>query len=59
MTESPHPLLPPATPVLRVDGRTLQVGGVDGRSGLRVHPAGPDVGRLLGSLDGRRSERAV
>jgi hypothetical protein len=59
VTESPHPLLPPATPVLRVDGRTLQVGGVDGRSGLRVHPAGPDVGRLLGSLDGRRSERAV
>ncbi|SDX47820.1 ThiF family protein [Modestobacter sp. DSM 44400] len=59
MTESPHPLLPPATPVLRLDGRTLQVGGVDGRSGVRVHPAGPDVGQLLAGLDGRRSERAV
>jgi hypothetical protein len=59
VTESPHPLLPPATPVLRVDPRTLQVGGVDGRSGVRVQPAGPDVARLLRGLDGRRPERAV
>jgi hypothetical protein len=52
-------LLPPATPVLRLDPRTLQVGGVDGRAGVRLQPAGPDVGRLLAGLDGRRSERAV
>jgi ThiF family len=59
VTESPHPLLPSATPVLRLDGRTLQVGGVDGRSGVRLQPAGPEMGRLLSGLDGRRSERTV
>ncbi|MCU1605970.1 MAG: putative UBA/THIF-type binding protein, partial [Modestobacter sp.] len=59
MSESPHPLLPSATPVLRLDPRTLQVGGVDGHSGVRVQPAGPDVARLLSGLDGRRPERAV
>ena len=58
VTESPHPLLPPATPVLDVGGDTVQVGGVDGGPGLRVHPAGP-VRDLLHRLDGRRSERAV
>ena len=59
MTESLHPLLPDTTPVLRLDPDLLQVGGVDGRAGLRVHPAGTDVTALLRRLDGRRSERAV
>lgn len=59
MTESPHPLLPAGTPVLHLGGDALQVGGVDGRDGLRVHPAGPAVRSLLGGLDGRRSERTV
>lgn len=59
MTESPHPLLPAATPVLRVDADVLQVGGVDGRPGLRVSPAGADVATLLSRLDGRRSQRTV
>ena len=59
VTESPHPLLPSTTPVLRLDADLLQVGGVDGRAGLRVQPAGAEVAALLGRLDGRRSERAV
>ena len=59
VTESPHPLLPAATPVLRVDPTSLQVGGVDGRTGLRISPAGPDVAALLRRLDGRRSQSAV
>ena len=59
MTESPHPLLPATTPVLRLDDDLVQVGGVDGRAGLRLHPAGTDVTALLRALDGRRSERAV
>jgi hypothetical protein len=59
VTESPHPLLPAGTPVLRLDGETVQVGGVDGGDGLRVRPAGPAVRALLRRLDGRRSERAV
>ncbi|MBB3678631.1 hypothetical protein FHX36_004420 [Modestobacter versicolor] len=59
MTESPHPLLPAATPVLRLGAELLQVGGVDGRPGLRVSPAGADLAALLRRLDGRRSQRAV
>jgi ThiF family protein len=59
VTESPHPLLPPGTPLLRLDAGTLQVGGVDGRDGVRLQPAGEEVGRLLAGLDGRRNERTV
>jgi hypothetical protein len=59
VTESPHPLLPAATPVLRLDAEVLQVGGVDGRAGLRVSPADAEVAALLRRLDGRRSQRAV
>jgi hypothetical protein len=59
VTESPHPLLPAATPVLRLDAGVLQVGGVDGRSGLRISPAGTDIATLLRRLDGRRSQRAL
>jgi hypothetical protein len=59
VTETPHPLLPAVTPVLQVDAGVLQVGGVDGRAGLRVSPAGPEVARLLRGLDGRRSQRDV
>ena len=59
MTESPHPLLPAATPVLQLDLGGLQVGGVDGGTGLRISPAGADVAALLRRLDGRRSEHAV
>jgi hypothetical protein len=59
VTESPHPLLPAATPVLRLDADVVQVGGVDGRAGLRISPAGSEVTALLHRLDGRRSQRAV
>jgi hypothetical protein len=59
VTESPHPLLPAATPVLRLDAEVLQVGGVDGGAGLRVSPAGPGIAALLRRLDGRRSQRTV
>ena len=59
MTDSPHPLLPAGTPLLRLAGETVQVGGVDGTDGLRVQPAGPAVRSLLRGLDGRRNERAV
>jgi hypothetical protein len=59
VTESPHPLLPAATPVLRLDAEVLQVGGVDGGAGLRVSPAGTEIAALLRRLDGRRSQRAV
>ncbi|WP_222266419.1 ThiF family adenylyltransferase [Modestobacter marinus] len=64
MTESPHPLLPPGTAVLRLggDGRTggaVQVGGVDGADGVRISSAGPGVDALLRRLDGRRSERQL
>lgn len=59
MTESPHPLLPAATPLLRLEPDLLQIGGVDGRAGLRVHPAGSEVTDLLRRLDGRRSERTM
>jgi hypothetical protein len=59
VTESPHPLLPAATPVLRLDAEVLQVGGVDGGAGLRISPAGAEVTALLRRLDGRRSQRSV
>jgi hypothetical protein len=59
VTETPHPLLPATTPVLRLDAELLQVGGVAGGAGLRVSPAGADVAALLRRLDGRRSQRAV
>jgi hypothetical protein len=59
VTESPHPLLPAATPVLRLDPEVLQVGGVDGRAGLRVSPAGEELAAVVRRLDGRRSQRAV
>src|SRR3954454_9987569 len=59
VTEIPHPLLPTATPVLQLDGDVLQVGGVDGRAGLRISPAAPELTALLHRLDGRRSQRAV
>ncbi|WP_346619910.1 ThiF family adenylyltransferase [Blastococcus montanus] len=57
MSDSAHPLLPAATPLLVADG-TVQVGGVDGTDGLLLHP-GAALAPLLRGLDGRRSQRAV
>jgi bacteriocin biosynthesis cyclodehydratase domain-containing protein len=59
VTSTPHPLLPPATPVLRVDAHAVQVGGVDSGSGVRIGPDAADLARLLRGLDGRRAQRSV
>lgn len=58
MSDTAHPLLPAATPLLR-DDDALQVGGVDSTDGLLVRPAGNELTTLLRSLDGRRSQRTV
>ena len=57
MSDTLHPLLPAATPLLRDDG-ALQVGGVDTGDGVVV-PDGGWVEPLLRDLDGRRGQRAV
>jgi bacteriocin biosynthesis cyclodehydratase domain-containing protein len=59
VTSTPHPLLPAATPVLRIGARSVQVGGVDSRSGVRIGPDAAGLARLLRGLDGRRSQRSV
>ncbi|KQS58011.1 thiamine biosynthesis protein ThiF [Geodermatophilus sp. Leaf369] len=63
MTESTHPLLPPGTPLLRLGADTLQIGGADGGTGLRVGPLGERARRavvtVLRSLDGSRPERSL
>ena len=58
MSDNVHPLLPAATPLLQVDGNTVQVGGVDSTDGVLLGPAA-DLGRVLRGLDGRRSQRSV
>ena len=58
MSDSAHPLLPAATPLLRGDGDTVQVGGVDSTDGVLMEP-GQELVRLLRGLDGRRSQRVV
>ncbi len=57
MSDTVHPLLPAATPLLRDHG-ALQVGGVDTGEGVVVSP-GTWVEPLLRGLDGRRAQRAV
>lgn len=59
MTSTPHPLLPAATPLLRVGARAVQVGGVDSGAGVRIGPDAVDLARLLRGLDGRRAQRTV
>jgi hypothetical protein len=58
VTETVHPLLPPATPLLR-DGDAVQVGGVAGGDGLLVSADGGWVEPVLRGLDGRRAQRTV
>lgn len=59
MSDSAHPLLPAATPLLRSEVADLQVGGVDTADGLLVSPQPEGLAALLRSLDGRRAQRAV
>jgi hypothetical protein len=58
VSDTAHPLLPAATPLLRHDD-ALQVGGVDSTDGVLVSPAGGELTALLRGLDGRRSQRVV
>jgi hypothetical protein len=58
VSDSAHPLLPAATPLLRSAG-DLQVGGVDTSDGLLVSPRPEGLTALLRGLDGRRVQRAV
>jgi bacteriocin biosynthesis cyclodehydratase domain-containing protein len=59
VSDTAHPLLPAATPVLHDVDETLQVGGVDSADGLLVGPDAGWITALLRGLDGRRSQRAV
>ena len=59
VSDAAHPLLPPATPVLRAGTDGIQVGGVDSTDGLLISPADPLVPPLLRGLDGRRAQRTV
>ena len=59
MTSTPHPLIPAATPLLRVGAAAVQVGGVDSGAGVRIGPDAVDLARLLRGLDGRRAQRTV
>lgn len=58
MSDTVHPLLPAATPLLRDGDSAVQVGGVDGGAGL-VLGDGAALAGLLRGLDGRRAQRAV
>ncbi|MDK3258778.1 ThiF family adenylyltransferase [Blastococcus capsensis] len=58
MSDSVHPLLPAATPLLLGEAGNLQVGGVDSTDGLLLEPAA-GLAPLLRGLDGRRSQRMV
>jgi hypothetical protein len=58
VTETVHPFLPAATPLLH-DGGSVQVGGVGWGAGLLVAADGGWVEPLLRGLDGRRTQRAV
>lgn len=59
MTDTAHPLLPAATPLLRIGADALQVGGVDSAEGLLVTPPPDGLAALLRGLDGRRVQAAV
>jgi len=59
VTDSAHPLLPAATPLLLDGDGTVQVGGVEGADGLALGPDGAAVVALLRGLDGRRAQKAV
>lgn len=59
MSDSTHPLLPAAVPLLQGDAHALRVGGVDTVDGVLVGPGDLGMAGLLRGLDGRRSQRAV
>lgn len=59
MSDTAHPLLPPATPLLHRAGDAVQVGGADSGDGLLVQPGAAELTALLRGLDGRRPQRLV
>ncbi|WP_324274130.1 ThiF family adenylyltransferase [Blastococcus brunescens] len=59
MSDSAHPLLPAATPLLHDGTEGVRVGGVDTGPGLALGPEHTEVVALLRGLDGRRAQRAV
>ena len=59
MTDTTHPLLPSAVPLLRSGPDAVQVGGVDTGDGVLVTSEGGWISDLLRGLDGRRAQRAV
>ena len=59
VSETSHPLMPAATPVLRHPDGSLRIGGVDSTEGLRLAPGVPWLAELVRGLDGRRSRRTV
>ena len=58
VSDTVHPLLPAATPLLHDDG-AVQVGGTDAADGLLLDAGGAALSALLRGLDGRRTQRAV
>ncbi|TFV66370.1 UNVERIFIED_ORG: thiamine biosynthesis protein ThiF [Bacillus sp. AZ43] len=58
MSDTVHPVLPAATPLLHDAHGAMQVGGVDA-AGLLLAPGGAEMAALLRGLDGRRTQRAV
>lgn len=59
VSDSAHPLLPAATPVLHTGTGSLRIGGVDSGDGVLLAPADAATAALLRRLDGRRAQRAV
>lgn len=59
VTDTPHPLLPAAIPLLYDGTGAVQVGGVDSGPGLLIDAGGPGLAALLRGLDGRRPQRTV
>jgi hypothetical protein len=59
VSDTSHPLVPAATPVLRHPDGSLRVGGVDSTDGLRLEPGTAWLADLVRGLDGRRSRRTV
>jgi hypothetical protein len=59
VSDTAHPLLPAATPLLRDGDTGVQVGGVDSADGVLLGPGAVGLTALLRGLDGRRSQRTV
>jgi hypothetical protein len=59
VSDTVHPLLPAATPLLRDGDAAVQVGGVDTGDGLLLDADSAAVVALLRGLDGRRAQRTV